>query len=158
MSKYFISKDPIERKKRIIYGFVFILLGVFYIVLGSLEDNYGLRKFSAFLFAFSGIWSGIEWVRPQKDLFITVNEEKIEWLVEEKFFKVISIEWLDIRWIKKELEGGVTIFRDSSFSHHMTMKKFSEQDIKDIEREIIENAIVREIRLINFSDKVAVVV
>lgn len=40
----------------------------------------------------------------------------------------------------------------------MTMKKFSEQDIKDIEREIIENAIVREIRLINFSDKVAVVV
>lgn len=111
MSKYFISKDPIERKKRIIYGFVFILLGVFYIVLGSLEDNYGLRKFSAFLFAFSGIWSGIEWVRPQKDLFITVNEEKIEWLVEEKFFKVISIEWLDIRWIKKELEGGGNHFQ-----------------------------------------------
>ena len=97
------------------------------------------------------IWSGIDhWRARRRKFSIQINEECIEWLLSDSE-KRKAVYWNGIRWIKSEKDGGITFFRESSFSEHFSLVDFSEENREEIIRLLQEKANTRQIRLINFS-------
>jgi hypothetical protein len=84
--------------------------------------------------------------------FVDVNENNIGWFVRERSDTRIFIEWNDIRWIKSENNGSISIFRDSSFSNNLNIADFSEEDKEGILSLLKHYAIQKQIRLVNFSE------
>ena len=100
----------------------------------------------------SFIWRGINYLRSQKNFIIRVSDEKIEWLLNQNTSKKLFVDWLEIRLIKKENDGGITLYQESCFNNHISMNGFAEENTKEIINEKSKMAISHQIRLINFSD------
>ena len=85
------------------------------------------------------------------DVFANIDESRIEWAVNEKPKTSILIYWTDIRWIKNEKDNSVTIYQESSFSKNLSLTEFTEEDKNQMLYLLQEYAILRQIKLINFS-------
>lgn len=59
---------------------------------------------------------------------------------------------------KKESDGGITLFQESSFSKHFLLTEFLEEDRKAILHLLQQTGNARQLRLINFSDEISVTV
>jgi hypothetical protein len=149
-----------DLRKRIfakVFGYFMIATGV-YLFSGLIFFELTLiRKFFYFVFGLNAVFSGFDQIRGRKQRFISIDEEKIECLAYVNGNTIASVDWTDIRWVKYEKSGGITIYRDSSFSNHFSLPGFSEEDTKEICRLFTEQALTRNIRLINFSEPVSAV-
>ena len=149
-----------DLRKRIfakMFGIFMIVTGVFLfsgLIFFELDQ---IHKIFYFIFGLNAFFSGIDQIRGRKQRFISIDEEKIECLANAKGKTIETVEWTDIRWIKKEKNGGITIYRDSSFSNHFSLQGFSNEDSTEIIRLFAEQAIIRNIRLINFSEPASAV-
>ena len=88
--------------------------------------------------------------------FAEINQDFMEWAVYEKNTGKIFIKWDDVRWIKKEKNGSVTIYQDSSFSNNLPLSDFTKEDKKEILDLLHQSAVQRQISLVNFSEPVLV--
>ena len=88
--------------------------------------------------------------------FLQINEAGLEWCLAEYLdskdssVKVV-IPWNEIHWIKKEpLNEGITLYKESSFSNHIPLTKFSTDEKDNILNTVKEIAQARKIKLVNF--------
>ena len=155
----FYTQPPDKRKRKLanVWGYlmiacsVLLFSGLFFFELDQ------IHKLFYIVFGLNTLFSGVDKIKGKQKRFIYIDDERIDCLAEANVSVVATITWTDIRWIKKENSGGITIYRESSFSNHFSFKNFSEEDTKEICRLFTEQALTRNIRLINFSEPVSAV-
>ena len=148
----FYTQFKLKKRKQIIF-FIFSLLLVIDLLLSIWDINqenkgkYFLRIVLLLVFIFYYI---SEWQASKRSFFIQIKESSIEWLL-PSFYRKSEIIWGDIKWIKKELDGGITFFQESSFSLHLPLKDISIEEKVEFVSCLQQIANTRLIRLINFS-------
>ena len=155
----FYTQPPDKRKRKLanVWGYlmiacsVLLFSGLFFFELDQ------IHKLFYIVFGLNTLFSGVDKIKGKQKRFIYIDDERIDCLAEANVSVVATITWTDIRWIKKENSGGITIYRESSFSNHFSFKNFSEEDTKEICRLFTEQALIRNIRLINFSEPASAV-
>ena len=155
----FYTQPPDKRKRKLanVWGYlmiacsVLLFSGLFFFELDQ------IHKLFYIVFGLNMLFSGVDKIKGKQKRFIYIDDERIDCLAEANVSVVATITWTDIRWIKKENSGGITIYRESSFSNHFSFKNFSEEDTKEICRLFTEQALIRNIRLINFSEPASAV-
>ena len=157
MARFIIHTHP-EKKKfdKLFLSFLIlaIVLGVFNLA-SYLWDGKHHYFGDIIIFLFL-LCSAIDRLRRRKrEHFIDISENDIEWLVSEEGEKQ-KISWSDIRWIKKERDGNITLFQESSFSKGVSLKDFTEDDTREILQLLEKKVLGRNIRLINFSEVASV--
>ena len=157
MATFIVYIDPRKRKKQKILGCVCVTVGLAFFTLSFFIEGNGLKKLFDLVISFNAVLAGIGQLRTKKPLYIKIDTTCIKFIVQEKFDIITTVEWNDIRWIKKEMDNSITIYRDSSFSNNIPLKNFVDADKKEILRLVYENAGARQIRLINFLEPVSAV-
>ena len=111
----------------------------------------GLGKLLDWLIGISLIINGINRIWPQKkDLFVSITEEQISWLLQEKSSRIVVINWPESQWIKQEPSGSITCYQQSSFSENLSLLAFSKEQGIAIKEEIQNIASQYAIQLVNF--------
>ena len=158
MAKFIVHTHPHRKKMEVFYFWFWIVVTVlFFASLFFIDwgDFKAAARSVTFILLF---WSAMDRLRKKKkEHFIEITEESIEWLVSEEENKTL-VPWNDIRWIKRESDGGITLFQESSFSKHFLLTQFLEEDRKAILDLLQQTGNTRQIRLINFSEEVSVAV
>ncbi len=117
----------------------------------------GNRRYLGSILIFLFLLSHIDRLRRKKrEYFINISDDSIEWLIAEEG-DITKVDWNDIRWIKREKDNSLSLFQESSFSKNFSLKKFSEEDSKEILQLLEKKGLDRNIRLINFSEPALVV-
>ena len=110
-----------------------------------------MGKLLDWLIGISLIINGINRIWPQKkDLFVSITEEQISWLLQEKSSRIVVINWPEIQWIKQEPSGSITCYQQSSFSENLSLLAFSKEQGIAIKEEIQNIASQYAIQLVNF--------
>ncbi len=145
--------EKTKRRKRV-YAYVALVIGIAGILYDIFSDD--RQEFARYIPLFLGVSCLLIGVGNLRSIrnprFIEINEHHIEWMIHEKSSLKILIEWIDIRRIKKENDGSVTIFQDSSFSNNISWVGFSGEQQEEIFQLIAQYAEGRQIQLINFSE------
>ena len=115
-------------------------------------NGYSFLKIVFLLFLLISFFS--QWRANKRVFFIQMNEKSLEWLLITSSVKT-NIEWINIIWIKKEWDGGITFFQKSSFSEHLRLSDFSASTQKEVIDYIQQMANNRQIRLINFLEPIS---
>ena len=159
MARFLIYAHPKRKKLDEAYQYFLIVLTVLGIIsLFYFGWDGGWRRGGNLILFLFLLWSAIDRLRrKRKEHYLDINRERFEWLVSEQEEKT-AVPWNDIRWIKKENDGGVTLFQESSFSKHFSLQGFLEEDKAAIYKLIHETANQKTIRLINFSESASEVV
>jgi hypothetical protein len=150
MSRFSSPYHPARKKLEAVYPyFIWIVFALIFIYcIFSVWKYKELPNLGGFLVL---IISGIITLRKKKrEHFIDITDEYVEWLLSEEE-NPTRVNWNDIRWIKKETGGGITLFQESSFSKHFVLDDFPEEDRKQIQYLLQQMAEKRQVRLINFS-------
>ncbi len=155
MAKFTIKINEQKKRRRLFYGYFLLGLGIlsslFYLFSKVDESNW--RRFGHFIIPINLIITGIDRIRSTKiPLFVDLNANGIEWQVQRISPIVITVEWNDIRWIKKEKDESISFYVESSFSSNLRLKEFAEEDRIEIMKLLYELATQKQIRLINFSE------
>ncbi|MEO7531211.1 MAG: hypothetical protein ABIS69_07360 [Sediminibacterium sp.] len=142
-----------KRQKRFrvyFFGFIGGLSALFSILwYGKIE----FFQYASFFILMSGVSMALDTFKKiGKNRSIEIDEHHIEWSIFQKNQGLASVEWKDIRWLKKEYNNSVSIFMDSSFNKNISMTDFSEEDKKEMLRLFQKYGVAKEIRLVNFSD------
>lgn len=156
----FIQQTNAKKGKQKIFNKIMFVLVLLFILVSLFDYNWNDRfTFSPNIFLGSYLlWSAFDSWRAGKRVYsLEITDLYIGWLETDKITNRILIDWNDIRWIKKEKDGGITFFRDSSFSEHFPLADFSEYDRNEIMLLLYQQANTRQIRLINFSEPVSAV-
>lgn len=156
----FVQHIKAKSKRQNLLDKIFLVFASLYFLL-SLFSYEGDNRFRFVINIFMGIyfvWFYIDRFRTGKQVYsLEITDADIRWLEAKKTANKILIDWNDIRWIKKEKNGGITVFRDSSFSEHFPLIDFLQDDREEIIRLLQEKANARQIRLINFSEPASAV-
>jgi hypothetical protein len=150
MPKFEEKFSSLKRKREKLIGKLLIIAGVGLVLLNFLTDGMGWRQFISIIIGINIFGSGYQLIKRRKPLYFEFDETKIEWLVFEKSTQITWVSWDDIKWIKKENSGGITFFRESSFSEHFTMKWMTVEQQKELFAQIEETANSKQIRMVNF--------
>lgn len=154
MAKFIIHTYPGSKKLKPAYTWfwsVFAALCLASLFFINRGDNMAFLRVISFSFLF---WSGMDWLRKKKrGHFIELTDELIKWLLSEEENTTV-VYWNDIRWIKKEQDGGITLFLESSFSRHFLLTEFLDDDREKILQLLRQTANTRQISLINFSETI----
>ena len=153
MPRFIVHTKEKQKRRTLLWAYFLIVVGLFSFVLFIFFDGRNdLSGIASMVIAMNALASGINQLRNvRKVRFIEVDKEHIAWGGYEKFENIIPVDWNDIRWIKKEKDGGITLFQDSSFSKHISLAKFSDDDQNEIMLLLQQIATERRIRMINFS-------
>lgn len=138
------KKEKSKGSMQLVVGF-FLLVMIFIFI----DDNFW-RLILYFIFGVNYLGIGIKNFNDRKPLYFEFDDTRIEWLVFEKSSQIAWVSWDTIKWIKKENSGGITFFRESSFSEHFTMKWMTEEQQNQMFAQIEETANSKQIRLVNF--------
>ena len=155
----FYTQPPDKRKRKmtLFLGYfslaasLFLFSGLFFFELDQ------IHKLFYIVFGINTMFSGLEKIRGKQKRLIYIDDEKIDFQSQTKENSVVTVIWTDMRWIKKENDGGITIYRESSFSNHISMTDYSAEDQKRILDLIEQQGEKHNIRLINFSGSVSAV-
>lgn len=158
MSRFVIHISESKRKKLLIWGCLYISMAVFSVamLMYDLFDDVGtMRRIFYILGVINFGVGGYERLRKRKrkEYFLEIDHESLTWSMHQTE-KPISILWDDIRWIKKEKDEAIMIFRESSFSVGFPMIDFQEEEKMQILELIERYGAQRQIRMINFSTPV----
>lgn len=158
MSRFVIHISEQQRRNNLIRACVSITLSLLCIAilvdsLFTKEELTGMRKALYIVFALQMGWSGYDYFhkRRRKEFFLEIDESYLKWVMNETGDPAIT-DWNDIRWIKKEKNKGILIFRDSSFSVGFSVKDFREAEQEQIIALLEKYAREKQIRLVNFSE------
>lgn len=158
MARFIIYKNVQKQRNALLLSYFLIVTGVILLFFTVYTDVYQLPSISGGIIAINLIWLGIRRLgKKSKDFFIDINEIAVEWIVDERLEEAFLAEWKDIRWIKQEHNGSITIFQESSFSKSLPLKEFTEEDKTGILQLLQETAGKKQVRLINFSDAASAV-
>lgn len=150
MPKFVPLNIPEKKKSHIVLSYLMIILGLIAIVVTFFVD-FQSKDFVRLIIAINVIWSGVKRLRKKKkNLFVGIDNEKISWMTDPNQESIFLVEWADIRWLKKEKKPGILIFRESSFSHFISLTCFSAEEIDQICDVMTEYASQKQIRLVNF--------
>lgn len=158
MSRFVIHISEAKRKKLLIWGVLYIAyaaISVVMLIYYLFNDVGTMRKVFYIIGATNfGVW-GYERLqkRKRKEFFLEIDQDALTWSMHETE-KPISIPWNDVRWIKKEKDEAIMIFRESSFSIGFPMADFQEEEKIQILELIERYGAQRQIRMINFSTPV----
>ena len=158
MARFIIHKYPEKKKfeKSIQIIVVLGLVALFVFDIGSYiwgGNRRYLGSILIFLFLLSNIYS---LRRKKREHFIEISDDSIEWLITDEG-DITKVNWNDIRWIKREKEDSISLFQESSFSKNFSLKKFPEEDSKEILQLLEKKGLESNIKLINFSEAASVV-
>ena len=145
--------QPSVKKKRTSYLVAsgFIITGLALLVVQFFSHREGLGKLLDWLIGISFIINGFSRVWLQKkELIVTITDEQINWLVQEKSARIVVLPWQEIQWIKQEPSGGFTCYQQSSFSENLSLFAFSDEQRVTIKQEIQNMAAHHGIRIVNF--------
>ncbi len=157
MPIFYTQPDQRKTKFSKLWGYAMIACGVLLFSGLFFYELDQIHKLLYIVFGLNLLFSGIDKIKGKQKRFIYIDDEKVECLVYAKGSSIATVEWNDMRWIKKENVGGITIYRESSFSNHFSLEDFSEEDTKEIIRLFAELGLKHNIRLINFSGSVSAV-
>ena len=158
MPKFIIQTTEKKKKKTLLLACFFLFIGLLFLGISIFFNGSGLGKVANLVLGLNALMCGISPLfRKKKEFFINITGERIEWLVYEKNRNIIAVYWSNIRWIKRENDGGISLFEDSSFSEYFSLANFSTEERKEIMRLLQEKANARQINLVNFSDMSLVV-
>ncbi len=147
----FIENIPASKRRREkISGYLLLVLGFTLIVLGVILRKFNWREFISVILAVNAIGNGIRMIKGRKPLFIELDNNKIQWLLNEKSTSIVVVIWEDIRWIKKEKSGGITFYRESSFSQHVDLKWMTKEDQLLMMEQFLKIAQEKQIKMIDF--------
>jgi hypothetical protein len=155
MSGFVIHISESKRKKLLIWGCLYIAMAVFSMAM-LIYDLFGdvgtMRRIFYILSVINFGAGGYERLqkRKRKEYFLEIDHGWLRWSMHQTE-KPISVLWDDVRWIKKEKDESIMIFRESSFSVGFPMADFREEEKLQILELIERYAAQREIRMINFS-------
>lgn len=158
MPKFIIQTTEKKKKKTLLLARFFLFIGLLFLGIIIFSNGSGLGKVANLVLGLNALMWGISLLfRKKKEFFINITGERIEWLVYEKNRNIIAVYWSNIRWIKRENDGGISLFKDSSFSEYFSLANFSAEERKEIMRLLQEKANARQINLVNFLDMSLVV-
>lgn len=155
MLRFIIQLSEKKRKQQRFLAWGFMIMGCLSFILDLLfHDKFFIFRVS-FPIALFAILISIDGFRSMGRIrFVEVNEDHIEWSVMEKATIRIFIEWSGVRWIKKEKEGSVSIYQDSSFTSNLPLTALAEKDSTEILHLLEQYATAKNIPLVNFSEPV----
>jgi hypothetical protein len=161
MSRFVIQLNEAKTRRSILWGWFCIGVGsVFFLYLllfGPSPQSF--IRIAECVIAFNIVATGISLVRNwNKADFIEIDEKIISVTLYKTSKSAKSVSWRDIRLIKKEGDGSITLFQESSFSNNFGLAKFSEEDQERILALLQEKANAWQIPLINFSPLVSALV
>ena len=87
----------------------------------------------------------------KKSLFLSITEGIIRWRISPNSDTEKSIYWKDIRWIKRENDGSISFYLDSSFSENIALLLFNTEEQRKIGECIMSEAGKWPIKIIGFS-------
>jgi hypothetical protein len=158
MSRFVIQVSEKKRNRNLILGCLSIAfsLCVLAILISSLFSEVeveGIRKIFYLVFVIQGAWSGFEYLqkRKRKEFYLEIDAYYLKWIMHETGNPVIT-NWDDVRWIKKEKNTEILIFRASSFSVGFSLKDFTESEQEQIVALLTQYATQKQIHLVNFSE------
>lgn len=158
MARFIIYKNAQKQCNALLLSIFLIVAGVILLFFPLYANSDQSLDIINSIIAISLVWLGIRRLRKKsKDFFIDINETAVEWIVDERLEEAFLAEWKDIRWIKQEHNGSITIFQGSSFSKSLPLKEFTEEDKTGILQLLQETAGKKQVRLINFSDAASAV-
>ncbi len=147
----FIETIPVfKRKKELISGYVLLVLGLTLVVLDIISRKLDWREFISIILAVNAIINCIRMIKGRKPFFFEWDNSKIQWLLHEKSTSIVAVSWDDLRWIKKEKSGGVTFYRESSFSQHFDMKWMRKEEQLLVMEQFLKIAQEKKIKTIDF--------
>jgi hypothetical protein len=153
MSRFTVYKDPRRQRRQTAFAWFFVILAILTLI-SEFFVEWRWKYLGHWALFFLFLSTGIEKLRKKKRVyFFEVTPAQLEWLFQEQAEKTI-IPWEDIQWIKKEKNGSISFFQESSFSKNVLLNMFPEEEKKLIEKEMEVIALNRGIRLINFSGAV----
>jgi hypothetical protein len=154
MAKFIIHIEEKKKRRKRIYAWFSLMTGIVCLLYFLFfDDRQELARYIPLMFAVNCTWIGIDSFRNMGKLrFIEINEHYIEWLIYEKNSPKILIDWSDIRRVRRENNGSVTIFEDSSFSNNVSLVEFPGEERDEILRLFAQYAGKRQIHLVNFSE------
>ena len=139
-----------KRKREKIFGIILVVLGIGLIALNIFFNDAFWRHFFSIIFGLNFIGSGIQHIKGRKPLYLKIDDQKIESLFYEKSSSISLVTWDDIKWIKKENSGGLTFFRESSFSNHFDLQWMTDLEKSVLMSIVVEMANAKKVRLVNF--------
>ena len=159
MARFIIAKPKRKKQFRLwtIYARIFFIVAVF--VFSQIE-KFGNFGFYIILAGFL-VSDILELINGEKEKFIDIQEDSIRWQLTEtpknkKVAQAIEIDWEEIRWIKKECNGDISFYKDNSFFDFFYLDGFEIKDKLDICHLIQKIANQKNIRLVNFSERILV--
>ncbi len=140
-------------KSRKVRPFLWTFLGVIYlsgcIFFRSLQPLQYLFNPILSIFCFITAFNAYQGVK--KSLFLTIDEGMIHWRINPNSDAMKCIYWKDIRWMKREYNGSISFYQDSSFSENIALLHFSAEEQRKIEECILFEAGKWPIKIIGFS-------
>ncbi|MES2331861.1 MAG: hypothetical protein V4539_19805 [Bacteroidota bacterium] len=154
MPRFVVYLSEKQKRKKQLYAIGHIISGILFVTaFACFSDHRNFIRIAYLLFSINGFALGYEGFRKMgKVKFVDIDMDRIEWSIYERSNNHILIEWSDVRWIKKEKDGSISVFRDSSFSNNLSLNDLREEDKKEILILLEQYARGRGIHLINFSD------
>ncbi len=154
MPRFIIHLSEKKQKQKLFLAWFFMIMGCLFFMFDLLFHDKLLFR-GSFTIALFGILIGIDGFRNMGRVsFVEVNERYIEWSVMEKSTIRIFIEWSGVRWIKKEKDGSMSVYQDSSFSSNLPLTALAEKDGTEILHLLEQYATEKKIPLVNFSEPV----
>jgi hypothetical protein len=151
MSQFIAQSSVKKRQINYLVAVGFIATGLAMMIVQFFSHRKGLGKLLDWLIGISFIINGISRIWPQKkSLFVSITDDQINWIVQEKSAREVIIPWREIQWIKQEPTGSITCYQQSSFSENLSLFAFSEEQRLTIKQEIQNMAAHHGIRLVNF--------
>jgi hypothetical protein len=154
MAKFVVHTEEKKTRRKRVYAWFSLVTGIACLVFFLFfEDRHELARYVPLVLAINCTWIGIDSFRNMGKLrFIEINEHHVEWLIYERNSPRILIDWNDIRRVKKENDGSVTIFQDSSFSNNVSLVEFPGEERDEILRLFAQYAKEAADHLVNFSE------
>ncbi len=155
MSRFPVYRHARNKQREITYAWLLIVFAVIILIAGTFFMNWPWKSLSPVVFFIFILWTGVDKLRnTRREYFFEVTPLTLEWLLDEGAARV-QIPWEDIRWIKKESNGSISFFQDSSFNKNILLNMYAKEERTRIEKEIEEMANARQIKLLNFSSPVS---
>ncbi len=162
MSRFVIPIDPAKQKKKLVWDYITLGVGVLLVVTTLFfdwrpDDNERLLSKVIRILCFTFLsWNSATRLFSKRYLvFAEINDQHIsfrmtEWGSDKE--QLTTISWEDIKWIKQENDFSVSVFQASSFNANFSIKMFLRDDQEKILQEIQAIAEAKQVKLVNFSE------
>ena len=159
MATFTIDQNTSQQKRLRVFDKVIIGAGILLLAAALLlKGRAGQIAGSTFIIPFFVVFvstSTANLLIKLKTRFVDINDNTIGFNTAiqtsaENQFPDTVLNWNEIKWIKREKNNSISLYQQSSFNKNFSLEAFDADVQKSIISELREQALRREIPLVNF--------